>query len=41
MNSWGDQWGEGGFFKVENSNVLNFEYFDVYWTLNDLTKNEK
>ncbi len=41
MNSWGMQWGDQGFFRVHNHNVLNASYFDVYWTLNDLKRSEK
>ncbi|XP_044171755.1 uncharacterized protein LOC114970722 [Acropora millepora] len=41
MNSWGDDWAEQGFFRVQNSNVLGLEFFDVFWTLDDLTKKEK
>lgn len=40
MNSWGEKWGDMGFFKVENSKVLDFEFIDVFWTLNDLSKQE-
>ncbi|XP_068678686.1 uncharacterized protein [Montipora foliosa] len=41
MNSWGDGWADSGFFRVQNSDVLGLEFFDVYWTLNDLSKKEK
>ena len=41
MNSWGDDWADSGFFRVQNSDVLGLEFFDVYWTLNDLSKDEK
>jgi hypothetical protein len=41
LNSWGDTFGDGGFFHVEDSKVLNMTFFDVYWTLNDLTAGEK
>lgn len=40
MNSWGNNWAGMGFFKVQNSTVLNFEFIDVFWTLNDLSKRE-
>ncbi|CAC5377629.1 unnamed protein product [Mytilus coruscus] len=40
MNSWGENWADMGFFKVENSKVLDFEFIDVFWTLNDLSKRE-
>jgi ribosomal protein L37AE/L43A len=41
MNSWGENWADNGFFRVQNSGVLQLEFFDVYWTLNDLTEGEK
>lgn len=41
MNSWGWEWGDNGFFRVANSKVLNCEFYDVYWTLNDLSHAEK
>jgi hypothetical protein len=41
MNSWGQNWGDNGFFRVENAEVLQLEFFDVYWTLDDLTEGEK
>ena len=42
MNSWGEKWGDGGFFRVKDQSVLNeMEFYDVYWTLDDLTDSEK
>ena len=41
LNSWGTDWGDNGYFKVENANVLNCEFIDIYWELDDLDKNEK
>ena len=41
MNSWGQKWGDTGFFRVQNAEVLQLKFFDVYWTLNDLTEREK
>ena len=41
MNSWGCEWGDNGFFRVANSKVLNCEFYDVFWTLNDLSDAEK
>ena len=41
MNSWGQNWGDSGFFRVQNAEVLQMEFFDVYWTLNDLSEQEK
>ena len=41
MNSWGDDWADQGFFRVQNSDVLGLKFVDVFWTLNDLGKREK
>ena len=41
MNSWGQNWGDNGFFRVQNAEVLQLKFIDVYWTLNDLTEREK
>ncbi len=41
MNSWGQEWGDNGFFRVQNAEVLQLEFFDVYWELIDLTEGEK
>jgi hypothetical protein len=41
MNSWGETWADKGFFRVQNAEVLQLEFFDVYWTLSDLTEGEK
>ena len=41
MNSWGQNWGDNGFFRVQNAEVLQMKFFDVYWTLNDLSEQEK
>ncbi|VDI27718.1 Hypothetical predicted protein [Mytilus galloprovincialis] len=40
MNSWGDNWADMGFFRVQNSIVLDFKFIDVFWTLNDLSERE-
>ena len=41
MNSWGQKWGDKGFFRVQNAEVLQMKFLDVYWTLSDLTEGEK
>ena len=40
MNSWGEKWGDNGFFKIKNASVLNLEYFDIFWTIGDLLSEE-
>ncbi|XP_015780938.1 PREDICTED: uncharacterized protein LOC107358880 isoform X4 [Acropora digitifera] len=41
MNSWGDDWADQGFFRVQNSDVLGLKFVDVFWTFNDLSEKEK
>ena len=41
MNSWGDEWADDGFFRVQNADVLGLKFVDVYWHENDLSKQEK
>ncbi|XP_067024555.1 uncharacterized protein [Acropora muricata] len=41
MNSWGDDWADQGFFRVQNSDVLGLKFVDVFWISNDLSKKEK
>lgn len=41
MNSWGDTWADMGFFRVQNSEVLDIDFIDVFWTLDDLFRKEK
>ena len=41
MNSWGKEFADGGFFRVKDANVLNkAKFFDVYWTIKDLSQAE-
>ena len=40
INSWGPEFADGGFFRVRNQAVLNLQFYDVYWTLNDLKESE-
>ena len=42
MNSWGDDWADNGFFRVQNANVLpGLIFFDVSRSDDSLTPNEK
>ena len=41
LNSWGTGWGDNGYFKVENNDVLNADFIEIYWELKDLNQNEK
>ena len=42
MNSWGTKFADKGFFRVEDSSVLRkMQFYDVYWTLDDLKESEK
>jgi len=37
MNSWGQDFADGGFFQVQNGKVLHgMQFFDVYWEEKDL-----
>lgn len=42
LNSWGENWGDNGKFRIKNSSVLGkINYYDIFWTENDLTNDEK
>ena len=41
MNSWGDEWADDGFFRVQNADVLGLKFVDVFWTSDNLSKKEK
>lgn len=41
LNSWDTTFADKGKFKVKNAEVLELEFFDVFWTLDDLTASEK
>ena len=41
MNSWGDDWADNGFFRVQNADVLGLEFVDVFWTEENLSDGEK
>ena len=40
LNSGGEKWGDMGFFRVQNANVLGLKFIDVYWTEDDLKEEE-
>ena len=41
MNSWGDDWADNGFFRVQNSDVLGLEFVDVFWPLDEMGEEER
>ena len=42
MNSWGTDFADGGFFRIKDQSVLHdFNFYDVYWEIDDLTNQEK
>ena len=41
LNSWGEDWGDKGFFRVQNADVLGLTFIDVYWKEKDLTEEEQ
>ena len=41
LNSWGEIWGNMGFFRVQNADVLGLEFIDVFWETEDLTEEER
>ena len=40
LNSWGNDWGDNGYFKVENADVLGIEFSEIYWDKSDLSPDE-
>ena len=41
MNSWGQDFADGGFFRIKDQSVLNeTTFFDIYWTQSDLKQSE-
>ena len=41
LNSYGEDWADSGFFRVQRADVLGFKFIDVYWTEKDLEEEEK
>ena len=41
LNSWGRNFADNGSFRIENKNVLDLEFMDIFWYESDLTKEEK
>ena len=40
LNSWGKEWATNGYFKVKDANVLNMDFYDIFWFISDLSKEE-
>ena len=41
LNSYGEDWADSGFFRVQKADVLGFQFIDVFWTEEDLKEEEK
>lgn len=41
MSSYGDGWADCGFFRVQNAQILDLQFIDVFWESNSLTFSEK
>ena len=41
LNSYGEEWADSGFFRVQKADVLGFQFIDVFWTEEDLKEEEK
>ena len=42
MNSWGQDWADGGFFQVKDAQVLqDMTFFEIFWKDDDLTPKER
>ena len=41
MNSWGTDWADNGFFRVQNNVLHATTYYDIYWTESDLSTSER
>ena len=40
LNSWGEEWADMGFFRVQKADVLGLKFIDVYWKEDDLKEEE-
>ena len=40
LNSYGVDWADSGFFRVQKADVLGFQFMDVYWKEEDLEEEE-
>ena len=41
LNSWGENWGDSGFFKIDNSKIFKtMKFYKIYWDQADLNLNE-
>ncbi len=41
MNSYGPEWGDGGFFRVSSAGVVGMTFVDVYWKEADLDEEDR
>lgn len=39
MNSWGEQWGDHGLFRIKKD-AINITFYDIFWYEKDLTQHE-
>ena len=40
LNSYGEDWGDMGFFRVQEADLLGLQFIDVYWKEDDLKEEE-
>ena len=41
LNSYGDQWGDNGYFRVENGEVLDMKFCEIFYDFSKLSDEEK